>query len=69
MQTDISTCIRQVYVEFDTPADVVVTDPHLREEVATEVRNRSDEEDMTTDQVMRRLLQLRKAGQLPRLRR
>ncbi len=69
MQTDISESIQLVYIEFDTPADVVVTDPHLREELAAAVRRRIGAPDMTTDQVMRRLLRMRKAGQLARLRR
>ncbi len=69
MQTDISESIQQVYIEFDTPADVVVTDPILREEVAAEIRRRTGARDMTTDQVMRRLLRMRKAGHLAKLRR
>ncbi len=69
MQADISENIQQGYVEFDTPADVVVTDPRLREDVAAEVRRRIGARDMTTDEVMRRLLRLRKAGHLAKLRR
>ena len=69
MSTDVSKHIRQVYEEFDTPADVVVTDPKLRERVADAVRDRSGERGLATKHVMRRLLRLRKAGQLPWLRR
>ena len=69
MNEDVSECLRQVYEEFDVPADRVVTDRKLREEVAEAVRSRSDHRRVTTQQVMRQLLRLRKSGQLPRLRR
>ena len=69
MNEAITICLPEIYEQFDTPVDRLLVDPKLREEFAKVVRDRTGHNDIATDQVMRRLLALRKAGGLPRLRR
>ncbi len=68
MNLNLSEYLQEAYTTFDVPADVIVTDPDLREEFAGEIRMRANRADMDTDDLMRHLLRMRKAGKLPRLR-
>lgn len=61
--------LRQAYTALDIPADTLLTDPILRERFANHIRQQTGEVGLATDDLLRRLLRLRKAGQLPRLRR
>jgi hypothetical protein len=60
---------RRAYEAFDVPADEMLTDASLRERFASRVRAELGESDLGTEEAMRTLLRLRKAGCLPRLRR
>ena len=40
MDTDLSKCLRHIYLEFDVTADVSATEPDLLEEFADEVSER-----------------------------
>ncbi len=69
MNSDMTKCLRSVYEQIDIPADVLVTSPQLREELANEVRRQTGQAGMATQEIMHKLLRLRKAAGLPRLRR
>jgi hypothetical protein len=68
MDSEITKHLQSAYVDFDVPADVIVTHPELREEFANKVRMRVGRPSIDADDLTRRLLRLRKAGKLPRLR-
>ncbi len=62
------------YVKFDTPADQIVSDPHLSIEFGTAVNSRLPTEERVDQTTLnRRVLNLRRRGEdkggLPRLRR
>ncbi len=57
------------YCALDVPADDVLVDPETRERFADEVRRRLGRADLTTPNILRQLLAIRRSGQLPRLRR
>ena len=69
MTTRVENILRTVYASFDTPADRITTDLGLRDEFTNEVRRRTCDDKLTSDEAMRALLRLRKSGELPRLRR
>ncbi len=68
MTTALDIALRNLYLEFDTPADRVLSNPDLGDEFFLRV---SDRVGMVLEKelVFKRLLYLRKRGQLPRLRR
>ena len=68
MNSDMTKCLRSVYEQIDIPADALVTSPQLREEFANEMRRHTGQAGTATQEIMRMLLRLRKAGGLPRLR-
>ena len=69
MTADTNQRLCTLYEQFDTPADQIVTSAELREAFADRVRARAAEASLPTQEVMKRLLALRKAGRLPRIRR
>jgi hypothetical protein len=60
--------LRQLYLEFDTPADRVLSNPKLAERFFKRVSDRAGVA-VERETVFNRLLYLRKKGVLPRLRR
>ena len=68
MNQPMDTILRDLYLEFDTPADRVLSNPQLAEQFFKRV---VDREGITVQRetVFNRLLYLRKKGVLPRLRR
>jgi len=69
MSTQLNESLRKSYDKFDVPADALVTSPDLRLRFANDVRTGAGQPELSTDEVMRALLRLRKNGGLPRLRR
>ena len=69
MTADTNERLCTLYQQFDTPADQIVTSAELSEAFADQVRARAGEASLPTQAVMERLLALRKAGRLPRIRR
>jgi hypothetical protein len=65
-QLDVALC--ELYLEFDTPADRVLTNPQLAETFFNRVSDRMGVS-LERETVFKRLLNLRKKGELPRLRR
>ncbi len=61
--------LEHVYEDFEIPADRIVTDPRFAERFSDRVRSPRGDRDWPTADIMRVLLAMRKAGQLPRLRR
>ncbi len=57
------------YEAFDTPADQFIGNPDLVKAFVTAVQARMGDDGLDTQEVMRRLVYLRKRGRLPRLRR
>jgi hypothetical protein len=57
------------YEAFDTPVDQFIGNPGLAEAFATALRNRADTSGLDLQEIMHRLVYLRKRGRLPRLRR
>ena len=68
MKAELDTTLRQLYLEFDTPADRVLSNPQLAEQFFTRVSDRMGTS-LEREAVFKRLLTLRKTGNLPRLRR
>ena len=68
MNAELDTTLRQLYLEFDTPADRVLSNPQLAEQFFSRVSDRMGAP-LERETVFRRLLTLRKTGNLPRLRR
>jgi hypothetical protein len=56
------------YKEFDVPVDRFLADDHLTRKFVATVAGKLDQA-VESQQVMRRLMNLRKKGRLPRLRR
>jgi hypothetical protein len=57
------------YEDFNVPVDQFFADDGLIREFITIVTDRLDEKPIDAHQIMRRLINLRKKGRLPRLRR
>jgi hypothetical protein len=68
MNAILDTTLRQLYLEFDTPADRVLSNPKLADRFFRRVIERVGAE-FEKEVVFNRLLYLRKKGVLPRLRR
>jgi hypothetical protein len=68
MNQPIDNTLRQLYLEFDTPADRVLSNPQLAEQFFKRVSDRAGIA-VEREAVFNRLLYLRKKGVLPRLRR
>ncbi len=68
MNPQLDIALRQLYLEFDTPADRVLTNPQLAELFFNRVSDRMGVS-LEREAVFKRLLNLRKNGDLPRLRR
>jgi hypothetical protein len=68
MNLQLDTALRQLYLEFDTPADRVLSNPELAESFFNSVSVRMNIS-LEREMVFKRLLNLRKKGELPRLRR
>ncbi len=58
-----------LYGEFDTPADQFIGNPDLAESFAAALRGRVSDAGLELQEIMQRLVYLRKRGRLPRLRR
>ena len=69
MDLTVVKCLQLTYQELNTPADQIVAKEALRERFARAVRVRTEQADLTTEQIMQALLTLRKRAKLPRLRR
>jgi hypothetical protein len=59
----------ELYAETGIPADRVVNSEEERSRFADEVRRRVGHADLTTEAIMQQLLNLRRSGGLPRVRR
>jgi hypothetical protein len=57
------------YVEFDVPVDRFIGNTDLTESFAVLVRDRVGDAGLDGEELVRRVLYLRKRGRLPRLRR
>lgn len=68
MKSQLDTTLTQLYLEFDTPADRVLSNPQVAETFFTCVSDRMGIP-LERETVFKRLLTLRKTGNLPRLRR
>lgn len=68
MNPTLDNTLRQLYLEFDTPADRVLSNPQLAEQFFKRVSDCVGVA-LEREAVFRRLLHLRKKGVLPRLRR
>ena len=68
MNLQLDTALRQLYLDFDTPADRVLSNPQLAEVFFNSVSARMGVS-LEREMVFKRLLNLRKKGELPRLRR
>jgi hypothetical protein len=68
MKRELDTTLRELYLEFDTPADRVLSNPQLAETFFTRVSDQMGVP-LERETVFKRLLTLRKTGNLPRLRR
>lgn len=68
MNPTLDITLRQLYLEFDTPADRVLSNPQLAEQFFKRVSDRAGVV-LEREAVFKRLLHLRKKGVLPRLRR
>lgn len=66
--TQLDTTLRKLYLEFDTPADRVLSNPRLAESFFSRVCDQMGES-LEREAVFKRLLNVRKNGSLPRLRR
>ncbi len=69
MDAKLQEHLQQFYKAFDVPLDVLVTEPELGQDFANRLRRGASKPGMTTKEVMRLLLRLRKCGSLPRIRR
>lgn len=65
----IDSVLLDTYVEFDVPADQFLGDAGLTGRFVDSVHDRLGDWRVPTRDVMRRLINLRKKGHLPRLRR
>ncbi len=61
--------LAETYQEFDVPVDQFFAEKALTEEFVSQVRVRAGDEALEAPNLMRRLMNLRKRGLLPRLRR
>lgn len=68
MNPQLDVALQELYLEFDTPADRVLSNPQLAEQFFDCVSKRIGIE-LERETVFKRLLYLRKKGGLPRLRR
>lgn len=68
MNAQLDSVLQQLYLEFDTPADRVLSNPQLAEQFCDRVCHRVGAA-LEMEAVLQRLLTLRKKGALPRLRR
>ena len=68
MNQPLDNTLREIYLEFDTPADRVLSNPQLAERFFKCVSDRAGVA-VERETVFERLLYLRKKGVLPRLRR
>lgn len=66
---NIDSVLIQTYEAFDVPVDQFFGDQALTRHFVERVRERVGECDLNTVELMARLLNLRKRGKLPRLRR
>ncbi len=65
----LDTVLAQTYEEFSIPADQFIGNSELTQEFASRVRDLVGDVNMESQAIMRRLVNLRKKGKLPRLRR
>lgn len=66
---NLDSILVEAYGEFDVPVDRFMGDEALIHEFVAVVRQRSGNSQIEVSKTMRRLMNLRKKGQLPRLRR
>ena len=66
---NLDSVLLDTYVEFDTPADQFVGDAELTDRFVDSVHDRLGDSRVPARDLMRRLINLRKMGRLPRLRR
>jgi hypothetical protein len=60
--------IRKLYVKYDIPSDRLATNPEVLVRFTQEYHKKSGDIDMGYGQMGRTLINLRKSGKLPRLR-
>lgn len=65
----LDNALTKIYAEFDTPVDQFIGDPNRTMAFVLAVRESLGGQDLAPQQVMQRLVNLRKKGLLPRLRR
>ena len=65
MDIKLIECLGQLYAEFNVSADVIVTDPKLRERFALRLSAKTGRPKLATEEAMRLLLRCRKSGHLP----
>jgi hypothetical protein len=61
--------LMKTYEDFDIPVDQFIGDTNLTEAFVIAVRRETGDHDLDSQAIMRRLVNLRKTGRLPRLRR
>lgn len=66
---NFDTALVRTYEGFDVPVDQFIGDDGLTDAFVTAVRAEAGDPNLATQEVMRRLVSLRKQGRLPRLRR
>jgi hypothetical protein len=69
INSNLDTALRSTYQEFDVPADQFIANQELVGEFVSAVESRLGNVQLDSCEVMRRLINLRKKGLLPRLRR
>jgi hypothetical protein len=67
--TFLDDALAKTYEAFNVPVDQFIGDSSLTEEFVTAVLNRAGVVSLDSQAIMRRLVNLRKKGRLPRLRR
>ncbi len=69
MISNLDLALVATYEEFDVPVDGFLGDDSLTKAFVASVADRLGSENLDSQDVMRRLVSLRKKGRLPRLRR
>ncbi len=69
VRSNLDAVLTRLYEEFDVPADQFLADDALTDEFVEHVYRSLGRREPDRQEVMRRLVTLRKGGRLPRLRR
>ena len=69
VMSNLDSALVAAYEEFNVPVDCFFGDDDLTQAFVTSVGGRIGGEDLDAQETMRRLMNLRKKGRLPRLRR